>query len=149
MNDRGYTDEIETGSTDWLPVAQAAWHRATRDRDAAQRGGEAVLLIDGQSVAAAPVRRSEGHPWPVRGDHQDSPRDVALAILMLARMAGVPPQDLAEEMTRLGLPTTRSRLKSISTTEIGRRSAVSESELIVMCHAAAALLKQSAITTQK
>ena len=41
-------DDAPVGTSDWLPVAQAAWDRAARDRDAAQHGGEAVLLIDGR-----------------------------------------------------------------------------------------------------
>lgn len=138
MKYRIFLDDEPVGATDWLPVAQAAWDRATRHRDAAQHGGEAVLMVGGQIVASVQPRTLDGHPWPVRDDHVTELRDVAKAVLALARAAGVSPQMLAQAMGDNGLPTTAARLKNISTTEQGRRSATSPAELVAMCYAAIA-----------
>ena len=140
MKYRILLDDAPVGTSDWLPVAQAAWDRATRHRDAAQHGGEVVLLIDGHVVAAVQPRTLDGHPWPVREDRVTDLRDVAKAVLALARAAGVSPQMLAQAMGDNGLPTTAARLKNISTMEQGRRSATSPAELVAMCYAAIAVL---------
>ena len=141
MKYRILLDDAPVGATDWLPIAQAAWDRATRHRDAAQHGGEAVLLIDWRVAASVQPRTLEGHPWPVRDDHVTDLRDVAKAVLALARAAGVDARALAQAMTDSGLPTTRARLKDISTMEQGRRSATTPAELVAMCYAAVAVLK--------
>lgn len=146
MKYRILLDDAPMGSTDWLPLAQAAWDRAARDRDAAQHGGEAVLLIDGRVVAAVQPRTLEGHPWPVRDDHVTDLRDAAKAVLALTRAAGVDAQTLAQAMADNGLPTTRARLKDISTMEQGRRSATSPAELVVMCYAAVTVRKNKKTT---
>ena len=141
MKYRILLDDEPVGATDWPPVAQAAWDRAARDRDAAQHGGEAVLMVDGQIVASVQPRTLDGHPWPVRGDHVTDLRGAAKAVIALARAAGVDAQALAQAMTDSGLPTTRARLKDISTVERGRRSATTPAELVAMCYAAVAVLK--------
>ena len=139
MNYRILLDDTPVGASDWLPVAQAAWDRAARDRDAAQHGGEAVLLVDGRIVASVHPRTGEGHAWPLGDDV--GLRDVAHAVQMLARAAGVDAAALAEAMSDHGLPTTRARLKSVSTMQDGRRAATSAAELVVMCYAAASVLR--------
>lgn len=141
MKYRILLNDAQIGATDWLPVAQAAWDRAARDRDAAQHGGEAVLMVDGQIVASVQPRTLDGHPWPVRDDHVTDLRDAAKAIIALARAAGVDAQAMAQAMTDSGLPTTSARLKNISTMEQGRRSATTPAELVAMCYAAVAVLK--------
>ncbi len=140
MKYRIFLDDEPVGATDWLPVAQAAWDRATRHRDAAQHGGEAVRMVDGQSVASVQPRTLDGHPWPVREDRVTDLRDVAKAVLALARAAGVDAHALAQAMGDNGLPTTAARLKNVSTMEQGRRSATSPAELVAMCYAAIAVL---------
>ena len=140
MKYRILLDDAPVGTSDRLPVAQAAWDRATRHRDAAQHGGEAVLLIDGHVVAAVQPRTLDGHPWPVREDRVTDLRDVAKAVLALARAVGVDAHALAQAMGDNGLPTTAARLKNISTMEQGRRSATSAAELVAMCYAAIAVL---------
>ena len=140
MKYRILLDDAPVGTSDRLPVAQAAWDRATRHRDAAQHGGEAVLLIDGHVVAAVQPRTLDGHPWPVREDRVTDLRDVAKAVIALARAAGVDAHALAQAMGDNGLPTTAARLKNISTMEQGRRSATSAAELVAMCYAAIAVL---------
>lgn len=141
MKYRIFLDDSPVGMTNWLPVAQAAWDRAARHRDAAQHGGEAVLLVDGEIVASVQPRTLDGHPWPVRGDPLVDMRDVAKAVLTLARTVGVDAQALAQAMGGNGLPTTTSRLKSISTTEQGRRTHVAAAEVVVMCYAAISAIK--------
>ena len=140
MKYRILLDDAPVGTSDRLPVAQAAWDRATRHRDAAQHGGEAVLLIDGHVVAAVQPRTLDGHPWPVREDRVTDLRDVAKAVLALARAVGVDAHALAQAMGDSGLPTTAARLKNISTMEQGRRAATSAAELVAMCYAAIAAL---------
>ena len=140
MKYRVLLDDAPVGMTDWLPVAQAAWDRATRHRDAAQHGGEAVLIVDGRVVASVQPRTLDGHPWPVRDDHITELRDVAKAVIALARAAGVDAKTLAQAMTDSGLQTTPARLKDISTTEQGRRSATSPAEMVAICYAAIAAL---------
>lgn len=141
MKYRILLDDAQIGMTDWLPIAQAAWDRATRHRDAAQHGGEAVLMVDGQIVASVQPRTLDGHPWPLREDRVTDLKDAAKAVLALARAAGVDAHALAQAMGDSGLPTTAARLKNISTTEQGRRSATSPAELVAMCYAAIAVLK--------
>ena len=141
MKYRVFLDDALVGMTDWLPIAQAAWDRAARDRDAAHHGGEAVLMIDGRVVASVHPRTLDGHPWPVRDDHVTDLRDSAKAVLALAKAAGVSPQMLAQAMSHNGLPTTPARLKNISTTEHGRRSATSPAEIVAMCYAGVSVIK--------
>lgn len=141
MKYRIFLDDAPVGMTDWLPVAQAAWDRAARHRDAAQHGGEAVLMVDGKVVASVQSRTLDGHIWPVSDDRVTDMRDVAKAVLTLARTVGVDAQALAKAMGNNGLPTTTSRLKSISTTEQGRRTHVTAAEIVVMCYAAISAIK--------
>jgi len=61
MKYRIFIDEEPAGAADWLPLAQAAWDRASRDRNAAQHGGDATLMIDGRIVASVRPRTGEGH----------------------------------------------------------------------------------------
>lgn len=144
MKYRILLDDAPAGATDWLPVAQAAWDRASRDRDAAQHGGEAVLLIDGRVMTAVQPRTHEGHPWPVRDDHVTDMRDVAKAVQQLARIAGVSAAQLADQLASMGLPTTPARLKSIESQESGRRAHVSAAEIVALCYAAIGVLKSRA-----
>ena len=141
MKYRVLLDDAPVGMTDWLPIAQAAWDRAARDRDAAHHGGEAVLMIDGRVVASVRPRTLVGHPWPVREDSVEDLRGAAKAVLALTKAAGVSPQMLAQAMSDNGLPTTPARLKNISTTEHGRRSATSPAEIVAMCYAGVSVIK--------
>lgn len=140
---RIYLNEELLCKTDWLPRAQAAWDRASRDRDGAQHGGLAVLLKDGVEVAAVRPRTGEGWSWPDRATPLVGPRDVAAAVQQLARLAGVSAADLAEQMTTQGLPTNPARLKSITTLQLGRSASVSCAEVVSMCYAAIAAIKSN------
>lgn len=141
MKYRILLDDAPAGSTDWLPVAQAAWDRASRHRDAAQHAGEAVLLIDGRVVAAVQPRTRDGHPWPVPEDHVTDMRDVAKAVQQLARVAGVSAATLADQLTSMGLPTSPARLKSIESQEATRRAHPSAAEIVALCYGAIGVLK--------
>lgn len=142
MKYRIFVDDEPAGATDWLPIAQAAWHRATRDRHAAQHGGDAVLMIDGRVVASVRPRTGEGCPWPVSADHIVDLRDVTKAVQQLARVAGVPAAHLADTMTELGLPTAPAHLKSLETQQAGRRTQVCAAEIVALCYAAIHFLKK-------
>lgn len=144
MKYRILLDDAPAGASDWLPIAQAAWARVSRERDAAQHGGEAVLIVDGRIVAAVQPRLPGGHPWPVPGDPVTDMQDLAKAIIALARAAGVGPQDLAQAMTNKGLPTTISRMKAVSTLDETRRSHVEPAELVAVCYAAIGAIKARA-----
>ena len=144
MKYRILLDDAPVGATDWLPLAQAAWDRAARDRDAAQHGAEAVLLIDGRIVSTVQPRTRDGHPWPMRDDHVTDMRDVAKAVQQLARVAGVSAMQLADQLTNMGLPTTPARLKSIESQEAGRRAYASAAEIVALCYAAIGVLKSRA-----
>ena len=128
--------------TDWRPVAIAAWHRATTDWNAARDGDDIELLIDGECVSRVHAPKTgQNYPWPVAEDSEPDIRDIAAAVLQLCRAAGVSAGDLSDSMTSLGLPTTRSRLKSISTIEPGRQSNASEAEIVAMCYAGVGKIK--------
>lgn len=142
MKYRIFLDDAPGGASDWLPIAQAAWYRATRDIQTAQHGGDAVLMIDGEIVASVRPRSGEGHPWPVAEDHITNLRDVARAVQQLARVAGVPAAALAQELTTQGLPTAPARLKSMETQQDGRRTHVSPAELVALCYAAIGVIKK-------
>lgn len=129
-------------STSWRPMAIAAWNRATCDWNGAISGGEVELLVDGEVIECAQAKSGKVIPWPVRGDVEPDIRDVAAAVLQLCRAAGVSAGDLADAMTRDGLPTTRSRLKSISTIEGGRQSGAGAAEIVAMCYSAITAIKQ-------
>lgn len=126
--------------TDWLPIAAAAWSRAQRDHYARTDGAsEAVLEVDGKVAARARVGTPGGAKWPL-GRAPDL-NEVGKAILLLARTAGINPIEIADEMTKKGLPTTRGRLDSVRGGTATSRSQTTEAELIVICHAIVSLLK--------
>lgn len=139
---RIYLNDELLCSTTWPPMAQAAWDRASRDRDTAQHGGRAVLLIDNIEMANVEPRTGFGYPWPKNCGPEVGSRDLAAMIVQMLRHAGVDAKALAEEMTNAGLTTWPARLKSISTLEEGRRSFVSQAELVAICSAGIAGLKR-------
>lgn len=138
MKYRIFISDEPAGATDWLPIAQAAWNCAV-----AQLGAEVALMIDGQVVCTVTPRRGqENHPWPVCADHVTDLRDVAKAVLALARAAGVSGIDVADGMTAQGLPTSRSRLKHISTAQERLQAGTTPAEIVAMCYGAIGALKQ-------
>jgi hypothetical protein len=127
--------------TDWPPMAQAAWNRAARDRDAAQHGGQAILLKDGVGLARVRPQILHGHPWPDTAVPECELRDVLKAVLIVLRHAGVDAVALADSATAAGLPTTRARIDALRGTTPGKRTAVCAAEVMALLYAAIPLLK--------
>lgn len=123
-------DELLT-VTDWPPMAVAAWNRATRDIRA---GGGVQLEKDGRIIASASNGGHYSKPWP--DGREPDLNDLAAAILLLARTAGVDIRALADSMTAQGLPTTRGRLDSIRARSKPDQSQTSAAELITLCYGA-------------
>lgn len=118
--------------TDWPPLAQAAWNRASRDRDSAQHGGVVELWVDNRRVASEKPQTLRGHPWPVQDAPDCDLRDVLKAFLQLMRDDGWDAKQIAEAMTHGGLPTTRARIDALRGSTPGKRTDVCAAELVVM-----------------
>lgn len=92
--------------TDWAPIAEAAWHRATRDT----HGGYArcTLSIDGRQVAAGNCT-APGLRWP-----QQLPTvgtaELYKAVLLVAHQLGIGPVELADIATQKCLPLSRANI---------------------------------------
>jgi hypothetical protein len=139
---RIYLDEELLCKTDWPPMAQAAWHRASRDRDAAQHGGQAIIIKDGRELARVQPRTGVGHPWPDREASVADMHDVVKTMLTMFRHAGIDAAMLAQSCTAAGLPMTRARIDALRGSTQGKRTAVCEAEVVCLLSAAIPLLKQ-------
>lgn len=129
-------DEI-TCATDLAVVAQAAWNRASRDRDSAQRGGVAELWRDQRLLARVQPETLIGHEWPDPETPLPDLRDVFKALLQLLRTDGWDAKEIAEAMTgELGFPTTRARIDAMRGSTSGKRTEVTHSEIIAVIYAA-------------
>ena len=130
-------------STKWPPQAQAAWVRATRDRDSAHHGGTAVLLKNGKELAKVQPETVVGHDWPDRSTPEPDLSALARAITGIAKNLGYEADEIAASMTNRGLETTRSQLDALrgSGGAGKKRRTVSVAELIVLCDAIVNLLK--------
>jgi hypothetical protein len=122
-------------STDWPPLAQTAWNRASRDRDSAQHGGKAELWVDTQLVASVQPETLRGHRWPMREVPECGLRDVFKAMLLLLRDDGWDAKEIADAMTAFGLPTTRSRIDALRGSTAGKRTEVCAAEIVTMLYA--------------
>lgn len=122
-------------ATDWPPLAQAAWNRASRDRDSAQHGGKAELWVDGRLVASEQPETLHGHRWPLRDVPECDLRDVLKAIGLLLRDDGWDARELADAMTAFGLLTTRSRIDALKGSTAGKRTEVCAAEIVTMLYA--------------
>ncbi len=118
--------------TDWPPLAQAAWNRAARDRDSAQHGGTAELWKGADLLARVRPHTLRGHPWPDADVPACDLRDVLKALLQLLRDDDWDAKGIAEAMTQYGLPTTRARIDALRGSSAGKRTEVTEAELVVM-----------------
>ena len=116
-------------------VAQAAWDRASRDRDSAQHGGEACIYKDGNLLAQVQPRTLVGHPWPDSEVAAADLRDVLKAFLQLMRDDGWTGKEVAQAMTDFGLPTTRSQIDSLKGATDGKRREVTAAEITTMIFA--------------
>lgn len=87
--------------TGWKPMAEAAWHRATRDQAA---GGVVELIKEGRVVAVHRIVGGRGAAWP---DGQASQlQDLVKAIFQYLRGGDWEAKSIAEAMTSYGLPTS-------------------------------------------
>lgn len=130
-----YLDEQLLCETDWPPMAQAAWNRVGRDRNAAQHGGQAVMKKDGRILACGRPQTLKGLPWPDPDFPESNLRDVVKALLLLLRHEGWDARKIAEAMTASGLPTTRARIDALRGSTQGKRTEVTASELVVLISA--------------
>lgn len=112
----------------WQPMAEAAWHRATRNED----GGAVELYKDGRLISRVMPERGRGHRWP------DGPecgmQDIVRALLLLLRDDEWDVKEIAEAMTASGLPTSRARVDAMRGGS-GRRATISPAEVVVMISA--------------
>lgn len=114
--------------SDWQPIAEAAWHRATRDQYA---GGEVELLRDGEIVAAHKVTRGRGASWPL-GDPCGL-QHIVKQIVLLLREDGWDARKIAEAMTRAGLATSRARVEAMRGSS-GRAIEMCPAEIVTLLH---------------
>ena len=128
--------------TDWPPMAEAAWHRASRDRNTAQHGGHAELLKDGRVIASGLPQLKTGIPWPATEESCDL-RSVLNTLLLLLRHDGWDAKELAAAMTERGLPTTRGQIDSLRGSTQGKRREVHPAELVVLLNAVLNEYKQT------
>ena len=137
---RVYVGDTLFSRTDWPPVAVAAWERATRDTLTEGGRDEVVLRKDGREIARVLPRR-DGHRWPDDATAPPVLQDVGAAIVLLARTAGIDAPNLADAMSRRGLPTARNRLDRIRSISREGRAHTTPAELIAMCYAIVGLMK--------
>ncbi|MCC4588775.1 hypothetical protein LL962_16980 [Xanthomonas sp. NCPPB 1067] len=128
--------------TDWPPRAQAAWIRASRDRDSAQRGGVAELWKGDRLLTRVQPETLVGHPWPDREVPESDLRDVLKVLLLLLRDDGWDTREIADAMTERGLPTTRARIDALRGSTQGKRTQVTAPELVTLIDAVLSHYKQ-------
>lgn len=126
-----YLDEELISSTDWPPMAQAAWNRVTRHRD----GGRAQIRKDGRVLAVVEANRGRAAEWPDADVPECDLRDVLKNLMLLLRHDGWDAREIADAMTTRGLPTTRARLDALRGSTPGKRTEVIPAELIVLISA--------------
>ena len=139
---RIYLDEELLCKTDWPPMAQAAWHRASRDRDAAQHGGQSIIIKDGRELARVQPRTGVGHHWPDRDANASDMHDVVKTLMTMLRHAGIDAVALAQSCSETGLPMTRARIDALRGSTPGKRTAVCEAEIVCLLSAAIPLLRK-------
>lgn len=114
---------------DWPPLAQAAWHRATRDQNA---GGVVEIVRDGCVIATHRIVSRRGARWP---DGQECGlRDVVKAVFQLLRDFDMDARSIAEAMTAYGLPTSRARVDALRGAK-GHSAELSHAEIVTMIYA--------------
>lgn len=116
-------------ASDWAPLAQAAWHRATRDQHA---GGVVELLKDGRLTASHRIVGGCGARWPE--GPECGLQDIVKAAIQLLRDDGWDTKQIAEAMTKMGLPTSRARVEAMRGSA-GRSIEMSAAEVVTMLYA--------------
>ncbi|TBV05369.1 hypothetical protein [Phytopseudomonas dryadis] len=114
-------------------LAQAAWHRSSRDPEVAQAGG-LVRMEEGELVIAEMhPEAGVGHGWPDGRDHQADLRDVWDSLMRVLRQAGWDDAGLADALTAFGLNT--EKVDGLKDELAGRRVVPSAAELVVLLDA--------------
>lgn len=125
-------DELQCKTTSPV-LAQAAWHRASRDGRVAEAGGS-VRAYEGEvTVAEMHPEPRVGHPWPDGRDHQADLRDVWDSLLRVLKQQGMDDQALAGALNRFGLTT--SSVQGSVQDDLGGRTVPSAAELVVLLDA--------------
>jgi hypothetical protein len=134
----GYTIKIDGRvfvETDWAPLAQAAWNRASRDRNMSRPGGSAQIWKNDVLLADIQPATLRGRRWPDRDTPECTLSDVVKALCQLLRSDDWNAAEIADAMTAYGLPTTRSRIDALRSSTQGKRTEVTEAEIVVMLNA--------------
>ena len=122
-------NSVPVTQTDWSPMAQAAWHRATRDQ---ATGGIVELLKNGRVIATHRIVGGRGADWP------DGPacglRDVVKALMQLLRDDDWDAKQVADAMSKQGLPTSRARVEAMKGSA-GRSVDLSHAEVVTLINA--------------
>ncbi|SHM12647.1 hypothetical protein [Phytopseudomonas punonensis] len=125
-------DELQCATTSPV-LAQAAWHRASRDGRVAEKGGW-VRAYEGEvTVAEMHPEPRVGHAWPDGRDHQADLRDVWDSLLRVLDQQGLDDQILASALNNFGLKTTS--VQASVQDELGGRTVPSAAELVVLLDA--------------
>lgn len=120
--------------TDWLPMAEAAWNRASKDT----LGGYSPfsLSVDGREVARS-TSRPEGSPWP-RQYPAVTLANLYKATALLAHQLDIDRIEIAETMSKMGLTMSPANIK-----EAERGKGGSMAELVVEIHALITIIKEA------
>lgn len=138
---RIYLDDELLCATTSPFIAQAAWHRASRDARVAEAGGS-VRAYEGEvTVAEMHPEPRVGHPWPDGRDHQADLRDVWDSLLRLLAQQGLDDYALSEALNRFGLKT--GSVQETVHDDLGGRTIPSAAELVVLLEAVSQGLRGS------
>ncbi|SDG81102.1 hypothetical protein SAMN05216588_10140 [Pseudomonas flavescens] len=130
---RIYLDDQLLCATPSPVLAQAAWHRASRNAAVAEAGGS-VRAYEGEvTVAQMRPEPRVGHPWPDGRDHQADLRDVWDSLLRLFARQGLDDQALTAAVNRFGLKT--DSVQGSVQDDLGGRTVPSAAELVVLLEA--------------
>lgn len=130
---RIYLDDELLCATRSPVLAQAAWHRASRDARVAEAGGT-VRAYEGEvTVAEMHPEPRVGHPWPDGRDRQADLRDVWDSLLRMLAQQGLDDQALTDALNRFGLKT--SSVQATVHDDLGGRTIPSAAELVVLLEA--------------
>lgn len=132
---RIYLDDQLLCKTTSPILAQAAWHRASRDARAAEAGGFVKAYEGEVTVAEMHPEPRVGHPWPDGRDHQADLRDVWDSLLRLLNQQGLDDQALTDALNRYGLST--GSVVSAVQDDLGGRTVPSAAEVVVLLEALA------------
>lgn len=125
-------DELQCKTTSPV-LAQAAWHRASRNGRVAEAGGFVKAYEGEVTVAEMHPEARVGHPWPDGRDHQADLRDVWDSLLRVLKQQGLDDQALTGALNRYGLTT--SSVEAAVQDELGGRTVPSAAEVVVLLEA--------------